>query len=115
MFDTDPHFKSGALQWGAEIRSGPLGGSTVDTIKRATNRLMKTHTEWILLIGGDFKQYEHLTWNVNSNVVGGLEIYSLFSSRRLRVLVNYHNGFNPYGQLFSQKIYNIGIGIDLTL
>jgi len=115
MFDTDPHFKSGALQWGAEIRSGPIGGSTGDAIKQAAQFLTKTHTEWIVLLGADFKQFEHLAWNVNSNVVGGLEGFSLGSSRRIRFLFNYYNGFNPYGQFFSQKISNIGFGIYLTL
>jgi hypothetical protein len=48
---------------------------------------------------------------VNGNVVGGLEWYSPQATRRVRLLLSYYRGFNPYGQFFSQKIETVGIGL----
>ncbi|MER3423899.1 MAG: DUF1207 domain-containing protein, partial [Nitrospiraceae bacterium] len=84
-------------QWGAELRLPPLPlpepGSPVP------------------VVGADFKSFEQLNWEINANVVAGLEWSGSKTTRRLRLLVNYYHGFNPYGQLFNQKIETIGIGL----
>src|SRR3982750_873657 len=49
--------------------------------------------------------------NVNGNVGGGLEWYGPEATRRIRLLVNYYRGFNPYGQFFSQRIETIAVGL----
>lgn len=115
MFDTDPHLKSGKVQWGVELRSRALTGVIAEKVRTFASATTDRPTQLILVAGADFKSFEHLAWNVNSNVVGGFELYSPESSRRLRILVNYYNGFNPYGQFFSNKIYSIGVGVYLTL
>lgn len=84
-------------QWGAEIRLPPLplpeAGSPVP------------------VVGADFKSFEELNWEINTNVVAGLEWTGSKTTRRLRLLVNYYHGFNPYGQFFNQKIETIGVGL----
>ena len=66
------------------------------------------------VLGVDCKAFEELHWSVNTNVVGGLEWSRPGSLRRLRLLVNYYYGFNPYGQFFAQKIESVGAGLYLT-
>jgi hypothetical protein len=93
----EPEIKRGKTQWGVEFR-GSRGLSFISGNP-------------ILVGAADFKSFEQLGWNVNGNIVGGLEWYSPQATRRVRVLVNYYRGFNPYGQFFSQKIETIGIGL----
>ena len=93
----EPEIKRGKVQWGVELR----GSRGLEFI----------YGNPILVGGADFKSLEELGWNVNANVVGGLEWYSPQATRRVRLLLNYYRGFNPYGQFFSQKIETIGIGL----
>lgn len=93
----EPEIKRGKVQWGVELR----GSKGLEFI----------FGHPILVGGADFKSFEELGWNVNGNVLGGLEWYSPQATRRVRLLLNYYRGFNPYGQFFSQKIETIGIGL----
>jgi hypothetical protein len=63
------------------------------------------------VFGADFKSFEELSWNINTNVVGGVEWSKAGADRRLRLLANYYRGFAPYGQFFAQKIEQVGIGL----
>jgi len=65
------------------------------------------------ILAADFKTFEELGWAVNMNILGGLEWIRVGSTRRLRLLFTYYNGYNPYGQFFAQKIQNIGLGLYL--
>jgi hypothetical protein len=65
------------------------------------------------VFGADFKVMEELSWEVSSNIVAGLEWSRAGGSRRVRLLANYYNGFNPYGQFFAQKVEIVGIGLYL--
>ena len=49
------------------------------------------------------------------NFLGGLEWSRRTSNRRLRLLLGYYRGRNPYGQFFDQRIaaYNINLQIEL--
>lgn len=93
----EPEIKRGKAQWGVELR----GSRGLEFISGNP----------ILVGGADFKSFEELGWNVNGNIAGGLEWYSPQATRRIRVLINYYRGFNPYGQFFSQKIETIGVGL----
>jgi len=65
-------------------------------------------------LGVDFKTFEQQDWVLNTNVAGGLEWNRVGSSRRVRFLVNYYNGFSPYGQFFEQsKLRAVGFGLYL--
>jgi hypothetical protein len=93
----EPEIKRGKAQWGVELRG--------------SNGLGFIFGNPILVGGADFKAFEELAWNVNGNIVGGLEWYSPQATRRVRLLLIYYRGFNPYGQFFSQKIETVGIGL----
>jgi Protein of unknown function (DUF1207) len=95
------------MQWGFELR-GPTLASPI--LGQALAGLMITP-----VLGGDFKSFEELNWGINTNVVGGIEWSMDGPSRRLRFLLNYYRGYNPYGQFFEQKIETVGLGFYLSL
>lgn len=94
------------LQWGVELR-GPDLVTPVLVAQLPGLRLTP-------VLGADFKSFEALSWNVNGNVVGGLEWAKVGSSRRFRLLLNYYHGFAPYGQFFAQKVEWFGVGLYLS-
>ncbi len=94
-------------QWGFELR-GPTMDSPILGMVVAGLRITP-------VLGTDFKSFEELNWVINTNIVGGIEWSMDGSTRRLRVLLNYYHGFNPYGQFFAQKIETIGFGLYLAL
>lgn len=102
----EPDLKRGKAQWGFEVRRpespSPFFVNLVKDLK------------FIPLVGADFKTIEHLDWTLNMNAVAGVEFAKDGSSRRVRLLLNYYHGFNPYGQFFNQKIDMIGGGIYIT-
>ena len=91
-------------QWGIELR-GPeyrpawfsFGGSKI-----------------VPVLAADFKAFEELQWVVNTNLLGGVEWFRAGATRRLRILLNYYYGYNPYGQFFSQKVETFGLGLYLA-
>ena len=90
------------VHWGLELRGPTIAWAPVLTI---FDRLRVTP-----VLAADFKTFEELHWIINANVLGGLEWAREGSIRRLRIMVNYYHGFNPYGQFFSQKVETVGIG-----
>ena len=68
----------------------------------------------IPVFGADFKAFEENNWEIGGNVAAGLEWFRAGGSRRLRMMVNYYNGFNPYGQFFAQRVETVGFGIYLV-
>jgi len=95
------------VQWGAELR-GPEVQAPV------LGALLKGGVVITPIIAADFKTFEELGWAINANILGGLEWIKVGSTRRLRLLFSYYNGYNPYGQFFAQKIQNIGFGLYLV-
>jgi hypothetical protein len=94
-------------QWGLEYR-GPAFHWT--GLERAVTGSMAMTP----VFGADFKAIEELHWEIGSNVVAGVEWFRAGGSRRVRLLVNYYNGFNPYGQFRAQKVETVGFGIYLV-
>jgi hypothetical protein len=94
-------------QWGFELRGPTMASPILGTVV-AGLRITP-------VLGTDFKSFEELNWVINTNVVGGIEWSMDGSTRRLRVLLNYYHGFNPYGQFFAQKIESVGFGLYLAL
>ncbi|HEX9741295.1 MAG TPA: DUF1207 domain-containing protein [Nitrospiraceae bacterium] len=94
-------------QWGAELRGPAFHWSGLE--RAVTGSLAMTP-----VFGADFKAFEELNWLVSSNVVAGVEWFRAGGSRRMRLMVNYYNGFSPFGQFFSQKVESIGVGIYLV-
>jgi hypothetical protein len=94
-------------QWGAELRGPAFHWTGLE--RAVTGSLAMTP-----VFGADFKAFEELNWVVSSNVVAGLEWFRAGGSRRVRLMVNYYNGFTPFGQFFAQKVESIGFGIYLV-
>lgn len=93
-------------QWGVELR----GPSMFSPAGEENARGMRITP----VFGADFKAFEELDWIINTNIVGGVEWARNGSTRRLRFLINYYHGFNPYGQFFAQKIETVGCGLYLA-
>jgi hypothetical protein len=67
------------------------------------------------VLGADFRSIEQFSWNINASVQGGLEWSHISGKRRLRLLLNYYRGRNPYGQFFNQKVEVFGVGFYFQL
>jgi uncharacterized protein DUF1207 len=91
-------------QWGIELRGPeyPSPWSSSGTLKM------------VPVLAADFKSFEELQWSVNTNLLAGVEWFRAGATRRLRVLLNYYYGYNPYGQFFSQKVETVGLGLYLA-
>ena len=92
------------VQWGVEFQ-GPTW--QVPALEKIVNAPLAITP----VFGADFKTFEELRWIVNMNVVGGVEFLRAGALRRLRFLVNYYHGYNPYGQFYGQKVESVGLGI----
>jgi len=90
------------VQWGFEAR-GP-------SMRSAVLGVFSTPISFTPLLTGDFKSVEEQDWLINTNVLGGVDMSRAGSQRRLRILVNFYHGFNPYGQFVSQKVQSVGVG-----
>jgi hypothetical protein len=103
LINPDPDtLDSGGLQFGFELR----GATKPGFLSKWLPGFRRT-----LVAGADFKSWEENHWNIDSSVVGGVEISKEGSDRRLRLLVNYYYGHAPYGQFFTEKIEQIGFGL----
>jgi Protein of unknown function (DUF1207) len=102
LIHTAPQLDPVKVQWGLELRGPsyhtPLYGAFLPDLRI------------VPVLGADFKVFQELSWALDTNVVAGIELYRGSGSRRFRILANYYNGYNPYGQFFRQKIETFGIG-----
>lgn len=106
LIQRTPDMQRGKVQWGVELR-GPIKHSLL--FGRIVGPLQVQP-----LMGADFKVFEQLDWNVNSNVVAGVEWSAVGSTRHFRLLLNYYYGYTPYGQFYGQKTEVVGAGFYLT-
>lgn len=97
---SEQSLEPGGIQYGGELRS-PVPIAVLGDVRV------------VPICGADFKNFQELGWNTNVNVVAGLELSS-HTMRRFQFLVTYYHGFNPYGQLFTQKIESVGVGLYLV-
>ena len=98
--DLDP----GLLQWGVELFGPNLpwegpGGSHLRPI-----------------FGADFNSLEERGWDVTTSLKGGMEWGVVDTTRRVRLLFVYLDGFIPFGQFFNtEKIEGFGIELQFLL
>lgn len=65
-----------------------------------------------LVAGIDLQSREEQHWNATLSAVAGLELESrMLDGRRVRLLVEALQGFNPYGQFYNQEIAYLGVGL----
>lgn len=62
--------------------------------------------------GVDFKQFQQHGYAVDSSIKVGFELESDLSDRRFRLLFDFYNGFNPYGQFYDHHIRAIGVEVN---
>lgn len=107
LIHREPVLDRGTLQWGLELRApsraSPILGRLIEGFLIAP------------VFGADFRSVEQFGWNVNTSLLGGLEWSRLTSTRRLRFLLSYYHGRNPYGQFFNQKVETFGFGFYFEL
>ncbi|OQX05991.1 MAG: hypothetical protein BWK76_26760 [Desulfobulbaceae bacterium A2] len=66
-------------------------------------------------IGGvDMKSLEEHNWGLNTSVKAGLEFgHPNPGQRRLRLMAEWYDGFDPYGQFYNNKVEYFGLGVSL--
>lgn len=66
-------------------------------------------------IGGvDMKSLEEHDWAIDTSVKVGLEFgHPNPGQRRLRLMAEYYNGFDPHGQFYINKVEYYGLGVSL--
>ena len=66
-------------------------------------------------IGGiDMKSLEEHDWAIDTSIKVGLEFgHPNPGQRRLRLMIEWYNGFDPYGQFYNNKVDYFGIGVSL--
>lgn len=95
-----------SVHWGTELRAPTV---VAPLLARYLPRLRLTP-----VFGADFQAFEELSWTINTNVAGGVEWSSAGSDRRFRLLINYYNGYSPYGQFFGTKLEMVGFGVYIS-
>jgi hypothetical protein len=98
----DPPLDPWSAQWGLELR-GPSWrpGAWLDS------------TRLVPVLGADFLSLQERAWTVTTSASGGLEWSAPGAARRVRLLLRYVRGANPYGQFFQQKLESVGLGLQL--
>ncbi len=68
------------------------------------------------IFGADFNSLEERDWDVTTSLKGGMEWGVVDTTRRVRLLFVYLNGFVPFGQFFNtEKIESFGIELEFLL
>ena len=68
-----------------------------------------------LVAGLDMKSLEEHDWDNDTSVKAGLEFgHPNPGQRRLRLMAEWYQGFDPYGQFYSNKVEYYGLGISLV-
>jgi hypothetical protein len=71
---------------------------------------------WLPVVGADLQRFEENDWGDTWSVVAGPEFFLPDSSRRVRVLAVYTQGFSPFGQFFNQtRVKSFGLGLQFAL
>lgn len=104
MVNRDPTtIQRNQVQWGFEART-VMGQSQVFG-------LLSNPVFFSPVLTADFKSVEEQGWHINTNLLAGVDMSRAGSFKRLRILFNFYNGYNPYGQFFySHKTESFGLG-----
>lgn len=66
------------------------------------------------LVGVDMKSLEEHEWAVDTSIKAGLEFgHPNPGQRRLRLLAEWYQGFDPHGQFYTNKVEYFGLGVSL--
>jgi hypothetical protein len=66
------------------------------------------------IIGVDMKSMEEHDWEIDTSIKAGLEFgHPNPGQRRLRVMAEWYQGFDPHGQFYTNKVDYFGLGVSL--
>lgn len=66
------------------------------------------------IVGVDMKSLEEHEWAVDTSIKAGLEFgHPNPGQRRLRLLAEWYQGFDPHGQFYTNKVEYFGLGVSL--
>jgi hypothetical protein len=66
------------------------------------------------IAGVDMKCTEENNWSVDTSIKAGLEFGHPYpGQRRLRLMAEWYNGYDPHGQFYNNKVEYIGLGLSL--
>jgi hypothetical protein len=66
------------------------------------------------IAGVDMKSFEEHNWAINTGIKAGIEFgHPNPGQRRLRLMAEWYNGFDPRGQFYNNKVEYYGMGISL--
>ena len=66
------------------------------------------------IAGVDMKSLEEHDWDIDTSIKAGLEFgHPNPGQRRLRLLAEYYNGYDPHGQFYKNKVEYFGLGVSL--
>jgi len=66
------------------------------------------------IVGVDMKSLEEHEWAVDTSIKAGLEFgHPNPGQRRLRLLAEWYQGFDPHGQFYTNKVDYFGLGVSL--
>lgn len=66
------------------------------------------------IVGVDMKCTEENNWSVDTSVKAGFEFgHPNPGQRRLRLMAEWYNGYDPHGQFYNNKVEYFGLGVSL--
>ncbi len=66
------------------------------------------------IIGVDMKSMEEHDWAIDTSIKAGFEFgYPNPGQRRIRIMAEWYNGYDPYGQFYNNKVEYYGLGVSL--
>ena len=66
------------------------------------------------IAGADMKSLEEHDWEIDTSIKAGLEFgHPNPGQRRLRLMAEWYNGFDPHGQFYNNKVEYFGLGVSL--
>jgi hypothetical protein len=66
------------------------------------------------IVGVDMKSFDEHNWAIDTSVKAGLEFgHPNPGQRRLRLMAEWYNGFDPSGQFYNNKVEYFGLGVSL--
>jgi hypothetical protein len=66
------------------------------------------------VVGVDMKSLEEHDWDIDTSIKAGLEFgHPNPGQRRLRVMAEWYQGFDPHGQFYTNKVDYLGLGVSL--
>ncbi len=102
LIHREPDLSVWRLHYGAESR-----------VQLANIPLLRSLPSFdFFVFGADFKQFQEHGYDRDVSLKAGFELTSGLSLRRFRILFDFYNGFNPFGQFYDHRIRAAGVEVN---